>query len=187
MIDRQTILFVIGMVASVAIGACTAEQQAAFLEQLGGIADAIGQPAGMNGEDDGSAADAPAPSNQPGNTGDDNGGNGAPGSPADVPENRLSAVLTGPSPEHGDAEYREEGTRRRLKIELEDAVPGSVHMIVVDGVHISDLTIGPAGEGEVEFDTKVEDEHLPWPAELPDRLSAGAVIQVGDTTGVLGA
>lgn len=98
----------------------------------------------------------------------------------------MRAVLRGPGAEHGDAKYRERGTRMRLNVELEDAIPGSAHGIFVDGVMIGELTIGALGEGEVEFDTKIEPGHVPWPTELSNRLGAGVVIKVGPAMGTLG-
>jgi hypothetical protein len=162
------------IVAMSAFCACTPEAMNQILGQLGAvIGNASGNPSGntnTNTNTNGGTSNNP-PSSQ--------------GSPANVPDQRFPAVLSGAGPEHGDAEYREVGTRRKLKVELEDAVVGSTHAIVVDGVSVGDLVIGPLGEGEVEFDTKIEPGHVPWPADLPLRLSPGVIIQVGNTSGVL--
>ncbi|RIK68121.1 MAG: hypothetical protein DCC65_04675 [Planctomycetota bacterium] len=100
---------------------------------------------------------------------------------------RIVADLTGPGPAHGDAEYREEGARRSLKVELEDAAAGSTHDVLVRGILIGQLTIGALGEGELEFDTNIEPGHLPWPANLPTELTPGTQVQVGPASGVLGS
>ena len=101
-------------------------------------------------------------------------------------EVRLNATLTGSGSPHGNAEYRREAGRTRLKVELEDAPVGSMHDVTVADVSIGTFTIGPLGEGELEFDTHVEPDHLPWPANLPTELQAGTTVQVGPASGVLG-
>lgn len=114
---------------------------------------------------------------------DDNGGqNGNPGAGQEL---ILTANLVGPTAAHGSAKYRELGDRMRLSVELEDAVAGSVHDVVVNGNTIGQLTIGSLGEGELEFDTSVEPEHMPWPASLSGGLGAGDTVAVGTASGVL--
>lgn len=110
---------------------------------------------------------------------DDNGGGG---------NNSLSinAELTGATAAHGDAEYRKDGSRRRLSVELEDATVGTVHDVSVGGIFIGQLTIGALGEGELEFDTHIELGHLPWPGSLPTELEVGTSVQVGPASGLLG-
>lgn len=114
---------------------------------------------------------------------DDNGGqNGNPGAGQEL---ILTANLVGPAAVHGAAKYRELGDRMRLSVELEDAIAGSAHDVVVNGNTIGQLTIGALGKGEIEFDTHVEPEHAPWPASLAGGLSPGATVAVGNATGVL--
>jgi len=119
-----------------------------------------------------------------GDDNDDNGNDDNDGS-ADAGEIILTTTLGGSGAPHGEAEYRESGIRMRLKVEMEDATPGSVHQVSVNGIVIGDLTIGSLGEGELEFDTEVEPDHLPWPAALSSGLDAGAVIVVGPAQGTL--
>lgn len=110
---------------------------------------------------------------------DDNGGNGG----ASL---RINAELTGATAAHGDAEYRKDGARRRLSVELEDATVGSMHDVSVGGIFIGQLTIGALGQGELEFDTHIEPGHLPWPGSLPTELEVGTSVQVGPAAGLLG-
>lgn len=99
---------------------------------------------------------------------------------------RINAELTGNTAAHGDVEYRKDGSRRRLSVELEDATPGSTHDVSVAGIFIGQLTIGPMGEGELEFDTHIEPGHLPWPDSLPTELEIGTSVQAGPASGLLG-
>lgn len=173
MIKHRIMAMVLGLVAVSAFCACTPEALNQALGQLGltaGNSNANGNTNGnVNSFDDNGNDNSPSPS----------------GAPANVPDQRFPAVLSGAGQEHGDAEYREVGTRRKLKIELEDAIVGSTHAILVDGVSVGDLVIGPLGEGEIEFDTKIEPGKTPWPANLPLRLGPGVVIEVGNASGVL--
>ena len=100
-------------------------------------------------------------------------------------EIRLEADLMGTGIESGNADFRARGTRRSLKVELEDAPVGSVHSVLIDGKEFGTLTIGSLGQGEVEFDTNVEPGHAPWPEDLPFDLPAGTVIQAGPVSGML--
>lgn len=99
---------------------------------------------------------------------------------------RITAVLTSSTVAHGDAEYRKEGSRRRLSVELEDATVGSTHDVSVAGIFVGQLTIGALGKGELEFDTQLEPGHLPWPNSLPTELEIGTSVQVGPAAGTLG-
>jgi len=99
---------------------------------------------------------------------------------------RINAELTGSTAAHGDAEYRKEGSRRRLSVELEDATIGGMHDVSVGGIFIGQLTIGALGQGELEFDTHIEPGHLPWPNNLPTELEVGTSVQVGPAAGLLG-
>lgn len=99
---------------------------------------------------------------------------------------RINAELRGSTAAHGDAEYRKEGARRRLSIELEDATPGSTHDVSVGGIFVGQLTIGALGEAELEFDTHIEPGHLPWPDSLPTELEIGTSVQAGPASGLLG-
>ncbi|GMU34385.1 MAG: hypothetical protein HS101_03260 [Planctomycetia bacterium] len=110
---------------------------------------------------------------------DDNGGGGN-------NSLRINAELTGSTAAHGDAEYRKDGSRRRLSVELEDAAVGTLHDVSVGGIFIGQLTIGALGQGELEFDTHIEPGHLPWPNSLPTELEVGTSVQVGPASGLLG-
>jgi len=176
----------LSVVAISAFCACTPDERSQFLSQLGLVGTAAGSSA-PNSAPNGNTNGNPN-SNVDDNSIDNNGNDNSPspsGTPANVPDQRFPAVLSGMGPEHGDTVYREVGTRRKLSVELEDAVVGSTHEILVDGVSVGNLVIGPLGQGEIEFDTKIEPGHVPWPANLPPRLGPGVVIQVGNTSGVL--
>lgn len=185
MIKHRILAMVFGLVAVSAFCSCTTEALNQVLSQLGaaiGNSNANGN-GNTNGNDNGNTN-----GNVNDNSFNDNGNDNSPspsGAPINVPDQRFPAVLSGVGPEHGDAEYREVGTRRKLKVELEDAIVGSTHVILVDGVSVGELVIGPLGEGEIEFDTKIQPGHAPWPANLPLRLGPGVIIEVGNTSGVL--
>jgi len=181
-----TMSIVLGLITLPVISACTPQERAQLLDRLGLNAGPAGNNnpgAGDNLAPNGGDNNNPAVGN---NENVDNTPLGAGRMFENVPEKRIRVLLMGMGPEHGNAEYREIGTRRKLNVELEDAVPGSSHTILVDGVNIGELLIGPLGNAEVEFDTNVEPDHLPWPDELPTRLGPGVVIQVGNTSGTLG-
>jgi|CXWL01.1.fsa_nt_gi hypothetical protein len=114
-----------------------------------------------------------------------NGANGSTGNANGATEIRLAALLSGVGAEHGNTEYRELSNRMKLKVELENAAPGSQHDIQVNGVSIGTLTIGALGKSEIEFDTNVEPNHLPWPPALSSGLQTGAVVQAGSAIGTL--
>lgn len=133
---------------------------------------------GNNSQDDNSGDDSDDVNDDNGGQSDDDNG------PADV---ELFANLTGAPPASGHARYRVIGARIRLDIEVEDAAPGALLAITINGVSAGDLTIGSLGEGEVEFDTQMELEpdHTPWPAGVDPNLAVGTVIQVGSLSGSL--
>lgn len=181
---------ILSLVAISAFCSCTPEELNQVLGQLGisGISISNSNANGNANTNTNTNANGNTNTNANGNDNSVNGNTSVPspfGTPANVPDARFPAVLSGAGPEHGDVVYREVGTRRKLNVELEDAAIGSTHAIFVDGVSVGDLVIGPLGQGEIEFDTNIEPGHVPWPANLPLRLGPGVVIEVGNTSGTL--
>lgn len=132
-------------------------------------------PAGNGVTDDNPSSDDLTDDNSAdGNSSSDDTGAGGTGSPADV---RLETRLSGTGLESGSAEYRVVDGRRRFKVEVEDFAPGT-YGIAINGVEIAQITVGPSGIAEVEFDSSVEPGHTPLPANFPGDVVSGDTVTV---------
>jgi hypothetical protein len=100
----------------------------------------------------------------------------------DASETLYVAALQGPGPGHGKVEYEvdtDDSPEIEFELEVEDAVPGSSHVVTVDGVTIGTLQINSFGRGEWKLTSRVDDaDEQPLPANFP-ALQAGSVITVG--------
>lgn len=94
----------------------------------------------------------------------------------------LWGDLTGESGATGHAEYEIEhehgGWEVEFELEVEGAVPGSVHDVYVDGVLVGQITIDEEGEGELEFSSGHHGDDEAFPANFPE-LQPGTTIVVG--------
>ena len=78
-----------------------------------------------------------------------------PETPAEGQEHvEIEAELTNLGVVSGEAEasFEARSGRMQFEVELEDAPPGTYDLLV-DGVKVGDITVGPGGEGEIEFDS----------------------------------
>jgi hypothetical protein len=92
---------------------------------------------------------------------------------------RLRADLRGAGEPRGQVDYRVEDGRRSFKVEVEHFAAGE-YSVRINGVEVLTLSVGSLGFAEVEFDTKSEPGHTPFPPGFPSE------IQVGDTIDVAG-
>jgi hypothetical protein len=94
----------------------------------------------------------------------------------------LEAVLRGATLTHGHAQFRvteEDGqVERELEIEIEDAPPGSSHLVVIDGQPIDEVTVDDAGRGGLRFSSQAGGADLPFPGDFP-QIVVDMVIAVG--------
>lgn len=90
----------------------------------------------------------------------------------------LSAVmLEGGGPETGEADYEVEDSETEFEVEVENASPGAVLPVSVDGVQVGEITVDADGEGELEYSSET-DEGAPFPANFPV-IAEGSVVTVG--------
>lgn len=120
-----------------------------------------------------------APPTDPGGSRDDNvSDDPSDDAPAPADDLRIETALAGDGTASGSAVYRVEAGRRKFKVEVEDA-PAGIYPIRINGVAVAELTIGELGFGEVEFDSKPEPGHVPFPDAFPQAIRAGDVVEVG--------
>lgn len=167
----------------------------ANVENLDGVADGLSSLlaglAAPNTADDNGGQRADGVSDDP--AGDDNGGQRPAGVSDDPPGNdkggsdagsdasdsRIQMRLVGDGLESGSAEYRVEAGRRKFKVEVEDFQPGT-YTVALNGVIVAEIIIGPLGTAEIEFDSKTEVGHVPFPDGFPAVVRAGDVLNVGE-------
>lgn len=103
---------------------------------------------------------------------------------------RVRANLDGPGLASGKAVYRER-TRangqieQRFTVEVEDAAPGTVMAVVINGTTLGMIVVNDLGIGELEYRTPAfnDDPDVdPIPDNFP-HLAAGNVITVGTLSG----
>ena len=95
----------------------------------------------------------------------------------DESETTLVAPLSGDGVETGKAEFELEvegdETELELEVEIEDAEPGSVHDVSVDGVVIGSIEVDDSGHGELELSSEDGDD-----VAIPE-VSADSTVNVG--------
>ena len=96
----------------------------------------------------------------------------------------LASSLTGLGREHGETEFESEGDDRgpelQFEVEVEDAVPGTVHDVAIDGVVVAQLTVDALGRGRVRLSSKLEEPgDLPIPDNFPANVGPSSVVTVG--------
>ncbi|MHC5113006.1 MAG: hypothetical protein ACYTGP_01100 [Planctomycetota bacterium] len=101
-------------------------------------------------------------------------------------EIRVRAQLSGPTLASGKSEYRERMNNGRLeqrfKVDVEDAEPGAMMEIHLNGELVGIIVVGPLGQGELEYRTDPEPgESDPFPSGLA--VFAGDGITVGNLSG----
>lgn len=99
-----------------------------------------------------------------------------PGAGADV---RIEARLTGDTAASGHAEFRREAGRRKFKVEVED-FPAGIYGVFVNGKRVAEIEVGVSGLAEIEFDSKIELGHVPFPSEFPQSIDKGDIVRVGE-------
>lgn len=99
-----------------------------------------------------------------------------PGPAADV---RIEARLTGDSAASGHAEFRREGGRRKFKVEVED-FPAGIYGVFLNGKQVTEIEVGASGLAEIEFDSKIEPGHVPFPSDFPESVEKGDTLRVGE-------
>ena len=76
-------------------------------------------------------------------------------------EMELRARLKSDSAAHGEAEYEAETehgkTEQEFEVEIEDAEPGSVHDVSIDGTSVGQLSVGDGGKGRLSLSSHPED------------------------------
>jgi hypothetical protein len=102
-------------------------------------------------------------------------GNAAPDATGDF---RLKTALSGNGAQSGNADYRLEAGREKFKVEVQHFAPGT-YEVRINGVHVADITVGPLGTAEIEFDSKVELGHTPFPDGFPETIRTGDEVSVG--------
>ena len=91
-------------------------------------------------------------------------------------DQRLRAGLSGAGAESGNADYRVESGRRKFSVEVEDFAPGD-YAVRVNGVEVAVISVGSLGTAEIEFDSKIEAGHTPFPAAFPNDIQIGDVVE----------
>ena len=90
----------------------------------------------------------------------------------------MQAQLSGPTLASGKSEYRERTNNGRLeqrfKVDVEDAEPGSMMMVELNGELVGIIVISPLGFGELEYRSD------PEPGES-DPIPSGFGVFAGDT------
>ncbi len=107
---------------------------------------------------------------------DDGASSSTTGSTA-VADQRLRAELRGGGAERGHADYRFEDGRRKFNLEVEHFAAGD-YAVRLNGVEAFAISVGPLGTTEVEFDSKPEIDHTPFPAGFPSEIQTGDVVDV---------
>jgi hypothetical protein len=110
------------------------------------------------------------------------------GQAADV--GRLEGSLSGAAGGgdiSGNIDFRQEGGRERISVEVEGFTPGESLDVVVDGITVGRVSIDTFGRGDLNFDTTAQpnDLDLPFPADFPN-VGAGSVVMVGPLSGEIG-
>ena len=98
--------------------------------------------------------------------------------PASGPNQRIRADLSGGGLESGHADHRVEDGRRKFSVEVEDFAPG-LYAVRINGVEVAMISVGSLGTAEIEFDSKVEVGHTPFPATFPEEVQVGDTVDVG--------
>ena len=92
----------------------------------------------------------------------------------------LEAVIAGPGPLSGDVDFEVErlgsSTLREFQVEVEGGPVDTVHPVMLDRVHVGDLTIDIRGRGSLEFSSK---RPAPFPPSFPE-LRPGSQVQLGE-------
>lgn len=130
-----------------------------------------------------SSDDSPSSSDDGMSSSDDN----SPSSdtPVSGPNQRLRAGLSGGGAESGHADYRVEDGRRKFSIEVEDFAPGD-YSVRINGVDVAVISVGALGTAEIEFDSKIELGHTPFPGTFPAAVQTGDVVDIaGIVSGAL--
>jgi hypothetical protein len=95
---------------------------------------------------------------------------------------RLRATLSGDGAESGHADYRVEDGRRKFTVEVEDFAPGE-YAVLINGVEVAVLSVGTLGTAEIEFDSKVEVEHVRFPVGFPAEIQTDDVVSIDGVVG----
>lgn len=92
----------------------------------------------------------------------------------------LGAVIAGPGPLSGEVEFEVErlgsATLREFQVDVEGGPVDTVHAVMLDQVHVGDLTLDGEGCGVLEFSSK---RPAPFPASFPE-LRPGSKVRLGD-------
>ena len=103
-------------------------------------------------------------------------------------DHRVRAELFDTSHASGKAEYRERMNNGRLeqrfKISIEDAEPGAMLDVFLNGELVGIIVVSPLGQGELDYRTDPEPgESDPLPSGFPTVL-AGDDVSVGSLAGI---
>ncbi|MHC4080269.1 MAG: hypothetical protein ACYSU2_03020, partial [Planctomycetota bacterium] len=107
---------------------------------------------------------------------------------------RLRGDLEGDSWLEGNVKYLERFKKgrllRRFKVEVEDAEPGDVFDVYVNGVFVGEVVINDVDEGKLELRTPAfiddPDDGEPMPDSFPS-LMPGDLVEVGPLSAILTA
>ncbi|MHC4127558.1 MAG: hypothetical protein ACYTE6_10400 [Planctomycetota bacterium] len=117
---------------------------------------------------------------------------GSRGAAARAQRYRLQGELEGDPEVGGDVWYLERFKNgrllRRFKVEVEDAEPGQVFDVFVNGMFVGEVVINDDDEGELELRTPAfihdPDDGLPMPGSFPSLLP-GDIVEVGPLSTIL--
>lgn len=89
----------------------------------------------------------------------------------------------------GKAEYGEKNKngmlKKKFEAEVKGAAPGDTFDVVVDGIVVGTIVVGPSGKGKLEYTTHPDSPHdQPFPPGFP-AISDGTVVQIGSMSGTL--
>ena len=132
--------------------------------------------------DDNPSADDPNEAEDPNNASDDPNSAVDDGGVQDdsslYTDGSRQANLQGVGDASGSAEYLVVDGRRKFKIEVQHVAPGD-YTVRINGIEIFTLSVDATGFAEVEFDSKSEAGHAPFPEDFPESIENDDTVDIG--------